>query len=251
MRHCNKEERKVKKGFLFIKKTIEFFYFKSEFIDVENIPDEASLIIGNHAQLHSPITTELHFPKKRYTWCIGQMMNKKEVPDYAYKDFWSLKPKWCKWFYKLLAHIIAPISEYVFTNADTIGVFHDSRLFTTFKQTVQKLNEGYNVIIFPECPTLHNEIINEFLDKFVDVAVLYYKKYGKCVNFVPMYNAPKIKKVIFGKPIQYNPNIDINEQRTMVCNYLKEEITRIAKSLPVHKVVPYNNIKKRNYPMSK
>ena len=66
-----------------------------------------------------------------------------------------------------------------------------------------------------------------------------------------MYNAPKIKKVIFGKPIQYNPNIDINEQRAMVCNYLKEEITRIAKSLPVHKVVPYNNIKKRNYPMSK
>ena len=34
-------------------------------------------------------------------------------------------------------------------------------------------------------------------------------------------------------------------------NYLKNEITKLAKDLPVHTVVPYLNIKKKDYPKSK
>ena len=97
----------------------------------------------------------------------------------------------------------------------------------------------------------YNDIINNFQDKFIDVARLYYKKTGKELSFVPMYNAVRLKKVVFGKPIKYDPNIPMDIQRDNICEYLKKEITMLAKELPRHKVVPYANIKRRKQHYSK
>ena len=175
----------------------------------------------------------------------------KEVPAYAYQDFWSKKPKYIRWFFKIISYLIAPLASYVLNQADTIAVYKDVRLMATYRTTMEKLEEGANIVLFPECPQEYNNIVNEFQDKFVDVARLYYKKTGKKLNFIPTYNAQSLKKVVFGKPIQYNPDIDIKEQRTIICDYLKSEITKLAKELPVHRVTPYNNISKKNYPYSK
>ena len=237
--------------FAFIVFCIRIFYRKRKLIGVENIPKEEALIIGNHAQIHGPITTQIFYPGYKYIWCIGQMMHIKEVPDYAYQDFWSQKPKYIRWFFRLFSYAIAPLSAYIFTRADAIAVYKDARLISTFRETVKKLQDGAQVIIFPEQATAYNEIVNEFQDKFVDVARLYYKKTGKALSFVPMYNAPKLKTVVFGKPIVFDPELDMETQREKICTYLKTEITALAKSLPAHKVVPYANVGSKNYTYSK
>ena len=61
---------------------------------LENLPQEPCLVVGNHSQIYGPVACELYFPGKRYTWCAGQMMNLREVPGYAYQDFWSKKSRW-------------------------------------------------------------------------------------------------------------------------------------------------------------
>ena len=51
-----------------------------------------------------------------------------------------------------------------------------------------------------------------------------------------------------------NQKIDVTiseEQRENVCKYIQDEITSLAKDLPVHKVLPYNNVGRKNYPNSK
>ncbi len=245
------EKKKSPLLYRMIKKAVRICYKKREVIGIENLPTTPSLIISNHAQLHGPITIELDFPGNRYTWCIGQMMKLKEVPSYAFQDFWSKKPWWSRWIFKIISYLIAPLSSYIFTHANTIAVYKDSRVMSTFKETVNKLHDGANVVIFPECEKEFNNIVNDFQTRFVDVAKLYYKKYQVELDFVPLYIAKNLKKMVLGKPIKYNHELDIDEQREVICNYLKEEITRIAKELPRHKVVPYGNIKKKNYPYSK
>lgn len=230
---------------------VRIFYRKREIVGIENLGEEPSLIIGNHAQLHGPLAVELFYPRKKVTWCIGQMMNIKEVQKYAYNDFWKNKPKWNRWFFYLLSYIIPPISVGVFNGADTIAVYKDFRLFSTFKETMNKLNEGFDVVIFPEESAEYNDIVNNFQDKYIDVAKLYYNKYHKELSFVPMYSAVRLKKIIFGKPIKYDPNLSIEEQRIRINKYLQDEITRLAKELPVHKVLPYNNVGRKNYRNSK
>lgn len=244
-----KKNSKLSYGcFRVIRWLVKLFYPKITVEGLENLPRESAIFVGNHTQMNGPICAELYFPGKRTTWCAHQMMQRKEVPAYAFQDFWSGKPRWTHWFYRALSYIIAPFSACVFTNAHTIAVYHDARLITTFKQTIAALQDSTNVIIFPECYTPHNHIVYEFQDKFVDVAKLYHKRTGKTLEFVPVYIAPKLKKVYIGKAITFCPENPMEQERSRICNYLMDEITAIATHLPRHTVVPYPNIPKKAYP---
>lgn len=226
------------------------FYPRTTVHGVENLPQEACLIVGNHAQMHGPIASELYFPVERFTWCAGQMMHLKEVPPYAFQDFWSRKPKWTHWFYRGLSYLIAPISVCVFNNAQTIPVYRDARIISTFKQTVNRLQEGSSVVIFPEHDVPYNHILWDFQDKFIDIARLYYKRTGKTLAFVPMYVAPARKAMYLGAPVRFRPEAPMDEERQRIKNTLMERITEIAVSLPRHRVVPYPNVPKKEYPVN-
>ena len=215
---------------------------------MEKLPDEPVVIVGNHTQMHGPIVCELYFPDNCYTWCAGQMMKLKEVPEYAYTDFWSQKPKYIRPLFKIVSYIIPPLSVLVFNNARTIAVYKDNRILSTFRESIAKLQNGNSVVIFPECDKKYNNIIYDFQEGFVDVARLYYKRTGKELSFVPLYIAPKLKKMYLGKPIKFSADTPIAEERRRICDYLMQEITDIAGTLPEHTVIPYRNIPKKYYP---
>lgn len=227
-------------------------YPEPEIVGVENIPDEPSIIVGNHAKTHGPIISQLYFPGKSYTWCASQVMHLKEVPAYAFEDFWSDKPKYTHWFYHILSYLIAPFAVSLFNHAHTIETFRDTRIVSTFKQTINLLNEGNNIIIFPEYKAPHNHILCNFHDGFINVARLYYRKTKKELSFVPMYIAPNLRKTYLGKPVKFCASAPIEEERQRICQVLMDEITEIACSLPEHKVIPYDNkIPKKHYPSNK
>lgn len=113
---------------------------------------------------------------------------------------------------------------------------------------MNKLCDGTRVVIFPEHDVKYNHIIYDFQDKFIDIARLYYKKTGKELAFVPMYIAPKLRKMYLGKPIRFRSDAPSDAERQRICHYLMQEITDIACALPEHTVVPYRNIPKKDYP---
>lgn len=230
-----------------IKALVRLFYGKMEVVGLENLPANNAIIVGNHAQMNGPIAGELFMPDNCYIWCAGQMMHLKEVPDYAFQDFWSQKPKWTHPFYKAMSYIIAPLAVCLFNNARTVAVYHDMRVISTFKETVNMLKEGKNFLIFPEKDEKHNNILYKFQENFIDVAKLYYKKTGMELTFVPMYIAPKLKKMYIGKGTTFHSDNNINEERKRIATYLSDEITSIARNLPLHTVVPYRNIPKKYY----
>ena len=244
------DEKRTSPAYKIIKGLVKLFYPKIEVVGAENLPDEPSIIVGNHSKMNGPIACELYFPGSRYIWCAGEMMHREEVADYAYNDFWSDKPRWSRWFWRALSHIIAPLSVCVFNNAGPVPVYHDSRLLTTFRTSMKLLDEGGSMIIFPEQDIPHNNIVYEFQDKFVDLARMYFKKTGRALSFVPMYLAPKLKKMYIGKPIAFDPSANIKTERGRICQVLMDAITELAAALPRHRVVPYPNMPKREYPYS-
>ena len=243
-------EKKTSVLFCCIKWCVKTVYPKFQVEGIENLPDEPVIIVGNHCQMNGPIVGELYVPGEPYIWCAGEMMHLKDVPAYAFRDFWSQKPKWTHPGYKLLSYAIAPLSVCVFNNARTVGVYHDTRILSTFKNTVKLLQDGKSVVIFPEHDVKHNQIIYDFQDKFIDVAKLYYKKTGKELKFVPMYIAPNLKKLYLGKPVQFCAAEPMDTERSRIRDYLMAEITAMAEVLPEHTVIPYRNIPKRDYPLN-
>mgnify|MGYP002626476411 FL=1 len=214
----------------------------------ENIPEEPCVYVGNHSQMYGPIAGELYVPGKHYVWCIGEMMDKKTVAGYAYQDFWSGKPVWNRWFFRILSHLITPLAVCVFNNAHTVAVYHDTRLISTYRESIALLQQGNSMVIFPECYDEHNSIVHDFQDKFIDLARFYYKKTGKELDFVPTYVCPKLGKMCFGKPIHFHADADIKTERRRICDRLMDGITEMAVALPEHTVVPYPNIPKKQYP---
>lgn len=212
------------------------------------LPEEPVVLVANHCQMYGPVACEWYLPGNRYTWCAGEMMHWKDVPGYAFKDFWSQKPARSQPFYRLLSYLITPLSVLLFNNANTIPVWHDRRVIKTFRTTVQKLEQGAQIVIFPEHDVKHNHIVYDFQQNFIDVARLYYKRTGKELLFVPMYIAPKLKGMYLGEPVRFSADAPIEQERSRLCEYLMDAITDIACSLPRHRVVPYRNIPKKDYP---
>lgn len=240
-----------KKGywlFRIVRNTIEFFYPKPELIGLENLPEESCCLVGNHSQMNGPIIGELHLSRPHRVWCAGQMMVKEDVADYAFTDFWSFKPKWQLPFWRLLSHIIVPLAVAIFNNASTIPVFRDSRILTTFRQSIAALQNGEDIVIYPEQNIKHNNIVYDFQGHFIDLARMYYRKAHKPLAFVPFYIAPKLKKVVYGKPTYFDPDAPIEEERERIRQYLMDSISELAYALPEHTVVPYRNIRKKDYP---
>lgn len=241
------EQKKTTLLYKIFKWFVRLFYGKMEVVGLANLPKSNAIVVANHTQMNGPIAGELFMPDNCYIWCAGQMMNLKEVPEYAFADFWSQKPKWTHPFYRVLSHVIAPLATCIFNNARTIAVYRDMRIMSTFKESLKMLKEDKNILIFPEKDEKHNNILYEFQENFVDVAKLYHKKTGIELTFVPMYIAPKLKTMYIGKGISYNSEDSVEEERKRICKYLSDEITDIARKLPEHTVVPYRNIPKKYY----
>jgi len=216
----------------------------------EHFPDESCVIVGNHAQMYGPLAAEFYMPRPHATWCIGEMMDRKQVPAYAFQDFWSMKPERTHWFYRLLSRLIAPIAEYLFTHAHTIPVYRDARVVTTFRKSIDDLQAGTDVVILPESAAPFNGILWQFQEHFVELAKLYYRRTGRILSFVPMYVTPRLKIISFGAPVRYNPEAPDVDEDSRICAALMHAITGLAAALPPHRVIPYPNIPKDQYPMN-
>ena len=232
----------------FLRWIVGVFYPRMELVGLENLPEEPFVLVGNHSQAHGAVVAEERLPFDLYTWCNYQMMDKKEVCAYALKDFWQDKPKALQPLYWLVSKIIKYPAVYIMSHARTIAVYHDNRCISTFRKSLEKLQDGYNLVIYPECRERYNNIIYEFQDRFIDLAKMYYKRSGKRLSFVPMYLAPKLKKIFFGKPIAYDPEISMDVQRGQIKQQLMDTITEIACAQPLHTVIPYRNVPKKQYP---
>lgn len=245
------KEKKTTLMYRILRFFIDLFFPKMKVEGLENLPPEPCILVGNHSQMHGPLASELRLRFPHETWCAGEMMSWKEVPGYAFTDFWSFKPRWTHPFYRLLSRLITPLAVCLFNNAHTIPVYHDVRLRSTYRLSVQAMAEGESLVIFPEKNEKRNHILYAFQDKFVDTARFYCKKTGQSPDFVPMYVAPALKTVYIGRPTRFDPAAPIEAERARICAYLAEEITAMAEALPPHTVVPYRNIRKRDYPKNR
>ena len=244
------EDKQITLRYRLIRWLVRVFSPKYRPEGTERLPEEGCVIVGNHCQMYGPIAAELYTPGRHDIWCAGEMMQREEVADYAFQDFWSQKPKAVRWFYRLLSHIIPSLSVLVFTSAHTIPVYRDARLTETFKQTLERLEQGSRVVIFPECYDRHNNIVYRFQDRFIDLARFYYRRSGKALQFVPLYLAPKLSRMVYGDPVVFQPDRPIREERERIAKELMDRITALAEELPEHTVVPYPNLPKRRWPRS-
>lgn len=201
------------------------------------------VFIGNHCQIHGPLMGHFGFLEDARIWCTNEVLYWKSCPEYAFDMFLGgyQKPKNKQWLYRILSYLMTPLLLLAFRGADVIPVYRDARLVTTYNKSAETINDGKNIIIYPECPEPLNDFINKFNPGFVDIARFMKLKAKKEIVFVPIYLAPELKTIKVGKPIEYDYSRNVKEQREELLEKLQNEVTRLGESLPEHKVVYFIN----------
>jgi len=217
-------------------------FYRHELKGVENIvPDEDNPIVFlcNHGELYGPIVCMLYIPVPIRPWSISEMVvDKDEVAAYVHKYTIS-RQKWLpeklKW---PIANLIGPLSVWAMGQLESIPVYRNKlrELMKTFALSVEAMEAGDNLLIFPENPDgveqgkgYERSGVGEMFRGFAMLAPIYYNKTGKRCRFLPMYAHKGARTLSFGTAIEYNPEAHPNEERDRIVDAVEEQMREMAR----------------------
>ncbi len=216
-------------------------FFRHELKGVENIQqddDNPIVFLCNHGELYGPIACMLNIPVPIRPWSISEMVvDKDEVAAYVHKYTIS-RQKWLpeklKW---PIANLIGPLSVWVMGQLESIPVYRNKlrELMKTFTLSVEAMEAGDNLLIFPENPDgveqgkgYERQGVGEMFRGFAMLAPIYYNKTGKRCRFLPMFAHKNARTMSFGTAIAYDPDTPPNEERDRIVDAVVRQMQEMA-----------------------
>lgn len=210
------------------------FYKHYSFIWKTEKPTEPCVFMSNHTKVQAPFVWMMEKADCRI-WSFNSMLYMNSCRYHIrHKVLQDSK------FVKLLSpliYLLSPLVVSFYRGLRPIPVYKDAKVKTTYKKSIETLIEGKNVVIFNEQGnTPYNKFFNEPFSGFVFVAHYYYQTTKKLLKFYPTYCAPSIRTIIIGEPVEYNPNNNLKAETVRITEYVRNETTKIAESLPRHRI---------------
>ena len=216
-------------------------FYKHTLHGTENIVQDENnpiVFLCNHGEVYGPIVCMLYIPVPIRPWVISEMsIDPEEVSEYVYR--YTISPiRWLpeKWK-KPIAKRIGPMSVWLMNQVECIPVFRNkpSKLMQTFRLSVEAMQAGDNLLIFPENPNAVEQDhgyehggLGELFSGFAMLAQIYYNRTGKCCRFLPMYAHKNMRTITFAPPITYDPEQDPMVERDRIVSYADAQMRKIA-----------------------
>lgn len=205
----------------------------------ENVrPDDSNPIVFlcNHGEVYGPVAGMLFCPVPVRSWSISDMMiDPKEVAEYSYKYTFS-QIRWLGPLRWPVARLLGYVSVWGMSRLEAVPVFRNKprELMKTFRQSVEAMQAGDNLLIFPEnpdadpnAPGYESGRPGELFRGFPMLAQVYHSRTGKRCRFLPMYAHKGMRTVSFGTEIVYDPNAAPIDERDRIV----EEASRQMQAL--------------------
>ena len=195
---------------------------------LEELPDKA-IIASVHAAKSGPMAITVSYPKKCAMWGHhGMLGGYKERFLYLRNVLYIQKMHKGKFISTLKSLVEAAFSIFIYKGMNVLGTYTDMRLLGTVKRSMEVLDNGMSVIIFPEDSSegYFDEICSAF-PGFVMLASLYYKKRGEDVPVIPTYVTTKERRLILGQP-RYVHEMELSGMKAEeIAEVIKEDINSL------------------------
>ncbi len=200
---------------------------------VKQDPENPIVFLGNHAEIYGPIASALCFPVPVRFWVISKMMFKaKDVRAYLYENTFSKKTFLPVFVRKFLAWILGWLSVNVMSSLKAIAVYRDSpmKLRQTLRESVEALENGDNLMIFPEHPEgkYVKGGISELSPGFLMLAEAWWKKSGKKLRIMPVFANREQRTFTFGEEIGYEPENGYAAEQERVLKEAYEQLAALS-----------------------
>ncbi len=208
---------------------------RPEFIYEEKpTENEPCVYLSNHAGPIGPAYAALYFKEPKKMWLINYALNKEKNANFFYHDFFAGPSKKHKKTWRFISKLVSFLLTPLLKSAPHVAVYHDMKMFNTFRDSLDALQNGCDLVIFPECPTKFSPFINSFYCGFSELGKMYYNETGKILKFYPTYLSKELKTVVVGKPIAFDPTVPARLQRKAIADGARDAIDALAKALPPH-----------------
>lgn len=196
--------------------------------DAENVrlmEDDPIVYLCNHSEFYGPVAGMLYCPGYTRPWTISELCGNLQEAT-AYVKRYTLKGvDWADKRKTRVARFLAAKVMRLMHQVKSIPVFrHKPReLMTTFRQSVEALQSGANLLIFPEDPDTDPNSPGykagrppELFRGFPMLAQVYFSRTGKRCRFMPMLCHKGGRTVSFGTEIVYDPENDPIAERDRI-----------------------------------
>lgn len=201
---------------------------------LRGLEDGTMVLVCNHGELYGPVVANLYIPVTFRPWTIAEMMNRDVIIEHMYQGT-MMRQKWLPESWKRpILRMITPLLLWVFDSLEAIPVYRNDprKLIGTFRETIDAMQAGDNILLFPENDTGHAvgergyalEGVGKLFTGFAMIAPLYYAKTHKKAVFIPIYASKKTRTVRIGQGIEYQPDNGANDEKMRIVNGLLSQM---------------------------
>ncbi len=148
----NKKYKVIRKPwFRFVKKIMRFFIDETEFVYLGDEIEEPTIILSNHVGTAAPLAWELYGNIPFRFWGASEM-NSGLVKLYKYQTrvFYHEKKHWNIHLARLFCLIASPLTYMFYRGINLISTYRDINFKKTITESIETIDSGKSVIIFPE-----------------------------------------------------------------------------------------------------
>lgn len=225
-----KFKQKRKAWFRFMKKLMVCRYKKPKFVFLGEKPTNGAIIISNHEGTDAPLSLEMYCDFPIRFWGTGEMNSGlKKLYQYQTKVYYHEKKHWNLFLARMFCLVASPLTNLYYKGLNLISTYHDSRFRQTLKDSLKAIQDGDNIVIFPEksdkgyLPELEG-FYKGFLS-FADVC----KAKDIDVPIYVSYFKIKEKIYVFDKPVKYSSLIATGESRNQIAKKLLDRCNELGK----------------------
>ena len=220
---------------------------------IENLPDKA-IVVSIHAAKNGPMAISMSYPKYAAMWGHHDMLGTyKERFLYLRNVLYIQKMHKNKFIATIKALYEAVFSIYIYKGIKVIGTYTDMRLLSTIRSSIEVLDAGASVVIFPEDSSegYFDEVRSAF-SGFVILSMLYYKQTGEDVPVIPAYISTKKKRLVIGAP-RYVHEMELSGMtKENIADKIKDDINSLYRTYIItdtkpKATIPDAPIRKREY----
>ena len=145
------QKKKRKAYFEIMKKMMKGRYKRPNFIYLGEEISNSSVVLSNHEGTDAPMALEMYLPKPIRMWGAHEM-NSGLIKMYKYQSrvYYHEKKHWNLFLSRLFCLIASPLTNLFYSGLDLISTYKDGRFIKTIRETIKALNDGDNIVIFPE-----------------------------------------------------------------------------------------------------
>ena len=210
-------------------KFLRMFFKKPKILSLSGELNDRAVFVANHAAMFGPVMYNLYLPAQFAQWGAWPMLGTwKQRYHYLHDVYFIQKRHKNKFAATLLALFEAGFSPMFYKGLRVLPSYNDQRFLITLRKSIQVLDSGKGVIIFPEnSDDGYHETLTEFYAGFVELAKYYRKRKGEDVPIYPVYYHAKLKKIVIGFPSYYSEYEAKGMDRKQIANEFCRQVNEL------------------------